>query len=240
MKTDKMTWIFFIIILAGISGGVFHILRLNNVFIAKPGSLTINSESPEAIVCLDGQEKGKTPVALNNLHQIDRRISLIRPISPKIKQGLTTNIKAKLELVNGCLLVKSNPQGAIVYLDGEEKGKTPLNIPELRPWHPYQLQLSLDKYYDWKAAIFVEPQEEVKVEANLKARQEGFIYVTSIPGASAVYLDDELIGQTPLREFTLKAGEHTITVSQEGYLAQTKKITVPPDEGVFVNFELTK
>ncbi|MFH1563032.1 MAG: PEGA domain-containing protein [Nitrospirota bacterium] len=286
MKTDKITWIFFIIILAGISGGVFHILRLN-IFIAKPGSLVINSCPAGAIVYLDGQEKGKTPVTLNNLPQAKCTIKLVRegfkiweekikvkketsiektliPLSPKIiyvipkpvinkspesiKIGhlnvtsppARANIKAKLKLVNGGLLVKSNPQGAIVYLNGEEKGKTPLNIPELQPWHPYQLQLSLNKYYDWNATLFVEPGEEVKVEANLKARQEGFIFVTSIPGASAVYLDDKLIGQTPLREFTLKTGEYTLKLIKEGYLAQTKKITVLPDEGIFVNFELTK
>ncbi len=244
MKTDKMTWIFFIIILVGISGGILHILRLNNVFVAKVPS-TINSESStEVIVCLDSQEKVKNKriAHISPISSI-RPIKLISPTKPiKLikKQGLPTNIKTKLELANGSLLVKSNPEGAIVYLDGEEKGKTPLNIPELHPLHPYRLQLSLDKYDDWQANIFVEEGEEVKIEANLKAKQEGFIYITSIPAASAVYLDDKLIGETPLREFTLKPSDYTIKISHEGYLTQTRKITVLPNEGVFMNFELIK
>ncbi|MEW6096877.1 MAG: PEGA domain-containing protein [bacterium] len=335
MKGDKITWIFFIIILAGIIGGLFHILRLH-LLTEKTGSISVISNPAGAIVYLNGQEKGKTPLTINKIPQIEYSVKLVkegfkiwegkvkikkktkinktleslptkikyvvqkpvttqaskpvkfgklsvsssppgakvyldgisqREITPmnismvktglhsiklvknnyqsfesklEIKEGLTTYIKANLELACGSLFVNSNPAGATVYLNGEGKGVTPLTISKLIPWQPYQLQLTLFKYYDWNANIFVDPGKNEKIEVNLRPKLEGFIYVTSVPPLSSIYLDNELIGNTPLRKFEVEPGDYTLKIMQEGYLSETKRITVLPEKNVFVNFELKK
>jgi len=336
MKSDKITWIFFLIVLIGIIGGVFHLLRLY-IPQSKTGKITIISTPPGAIVYLNGEEKGKTPLLLKKIPQREHNLKLVKegfkiwagkvkvekkikiieklePLPPKIKYivqkpitipsplpqvkfgelnisssppcamvylngilqkgitplhldkvktglykikvvknnyqsfeskiiiqpGMTTYIKAKLELLLGSLFINSNPQGATVYLNDEEKGKTPLVISHLIPWQPYQLQVRLFKHYDWASNIFVDPASEEKIEVNLKPKLEGFLYVTSTPPVSLVYLDNDLIGKTPLRKFTLKPGNYILKVMQEGYLAQTKEITIPDEESIFVNFELKR
>jgi len=357
MKNDKVTGIFFIIVLVGIIGGIFHLLQLH-IFPEKTGSISVISNPPGAIIYLNGEKRGKTPLTLNKIPRRKQTIKLVkegfkiweediivkkrikiyknlvplpskikhivhkpiekyeqqignkelsevkksiitqhpipesikfgklhvsssppgakvyldniqqRGVTPlniskvkiglhriklvknnyqsfesklKIKGNVTTYIKADLELVPGSLFVNSTPTNATVYLNGEEKGVTPLTISNLIPWQPYQLQLRLFKYHDWSANIFVDPGGNEKIEVNLKPKPEGFIYVTSIPPAICVYLDDELIGKTPLRKFAVNPGEHTLKViTQEDHFSQTKRITVLPEKTIFVNFELTK
>lgn len=295
MKSDRITWIFFIIVLTGIIGGIFHILRLHTVIqkpdsipvISKPagktpllmrknegkmkkdegkrikkdeipnpksilpepvkfGELNILSFPSGATVYLDGiQQRKITPMTISNVKTGIHRIKLVKsnyqPFESRleIEESATTYIKAELKLVLGSLFVHSNPVNATVHLNGEAKGVTPLTIPDLTPWQPYQLEISLFNHYDWSTNVFVEPGEEVKIEVNLNPKLEGFIYVTSIPPSSSVYLDDELIGKTPLRGFAVKPGKYNLKVMQEGYLPQTKGITILSDKSVFVNFELT-
>lgn len=331
MKSNKITGIFLIIVLAGIIGGIFRL----HLFTQKTASITIISNPKGAIAYLNGQEKGKTPLTINKIPQMEYNIKLVKegfkiyeeiikvkhktriektliPLPPKIKyvvqkpiptppkpikfgkisisstpkgaqvyidgvlqrkltpmninkiktglykiklvkrdyqpfesklkiiEGETTYINAKLELCFGSLFINSTPPGATVYLNGEEKGKTPLVISNLRPWQAYQLRVSLFKHDDWTANVFVDPQVNERIEVNLRPKPEGFIYVTSIPSSSFVYLDDELIGKTPLRNFPLQPGDYALKVVQPGYLSQTKRITLLPDKSIFVNFELKK
>lgn len=49
--------------------------------------------------------------------------------------------------------------------------------------------------------------------------------IASDPAGALVLLDGELVGQTPLTR-EVAAGEHTVTVQQEGYVAQTRTIKV--------------
>lgn len=297
MKSDRITWIFFIIVLTGIIGGIFHIIRLHTEtqkpdsipVISKPvkkeqipisnsqlqtpnfqlptpnsqlptpnsqlptsnsqikfGELNISSFPSGATVYLDGiQQRKITPMTIPNVKTGIHRIKLVKsnyqPFESRleIKESATTYIKAELKLVLGSLFIHSNPANATVHLNGEAKGVTPLTIPDITPWQPYQLQISLFNHYDWSTNVFVDPGEDIKIEVNLKPKLKGFIYVTSIPPLSSVYLDDELIGKTPLRKFAVKPGEYNLKVMQEGYLSQTKRITILSDKSVFFNFELT-
>ncbi len=232
MKSDKITGIFFIIVLIGIIGGVFHLFQLH-IVTEKTGSILVisNPVKKEEIKNL----KFEHPISRKDEGKKMKKEEIQNPKSTNIPPPPITTMS---KLAWGSLLVQSNPANATVHLNGEEKGKTPLTISKLIPWQPYQLKLSLFKHDDWNTNIFVDPGEDAKIEVNLKPKLEGFIYVTSIPPLIPVYLDDELIGKTPLREFIVNAGKHTLKVMQEGSLSQTKEITILPDENIFINFEL--
>ncbi|MEW6608290.1 MAG: PEGA domain-containing protein [bacterium] len=284
MKNDKITWIFFILLLTGVIGGIFNLLRLSQFPIkkrevtvkekiklekqlqplptkikpvyqkpipaqpSKPnkfGTISILSSPAGAKIYLDAILQTKRTPMVSKIKTGTHQIKLVKngyqPYQSEIiiKQGLTTCINAKLELSLASVFISSTPPGATVFVNNEKKGITPLTISPLIPWQPYQLQLSLSKYNDWSANIFVEPGEETKMEVRLKPKPEGFIYVTSIPSGAMVYLDDELIGKTPVRELTVRVGNHTLKVNKEGFFSAIKKVNVPVAESVFVNFELT-
>lgn len=54
---------------------------------------------------------------------------------------------------------------------------------------------------------------------------KGKIVVTSVPDGAEVYVDEELVGNAPAT-LRLPAGKHTVKVSQQGYKAWTKQISV--------------
>ncbi len=57
------------------------------------------------------------------------------------------------------------------------------------------------------------------------ALSEGKIILTSVPDGADVYVDDGFVGNAPAT-LNLPAGKHTVKVSQSGYAAWTKEISV--------------
>ncbi len=55
--------------------------------------------------------------------------------------------------------IKSDPQDAQVFINGETKGRTPLQL-EL-PLGKYEVRMQMPQYYDWQAQIELEKPEEV-------------------------------------------------------------------------------
>lgn len=57
------------------------------------------------------------------------------------------------------------------------------------------------------------------------ASREGKIILTSVPDGADVYVDDSFVGNTPAT-LNLPAGKHAVKVSQSGYAAWTKEVSV--------------
>jgi len=62
-------------------------------------------------------------------------------------------------------------------------------------------------------------------EATPAPKEEGKIILTSVPDGADVYVDDAFVGNAPAT-LKLPAGKHTVKVSQNGYAAWTKDISV--------------
>jgi hypothetical protein len=62
-------------------------------------------------------------------------------------------------------------------------------------------------------------------ESAQPAKEEGKISLTSVPDGADVYVDDAFVGNAPAT-LKLPAGKHTVKVSQNGYGAWTKEISV--------------
>ncbi|MDO8661798.1 MAG: PEGA domain-containing protein [Candidatus Omnitrophota bacterium] len=64
----------------------------------------------------------------------------------------------------GIISLKTQPQGADVYLDGKLlNDKTPVTINELLPG-PYSLKIELKRHYPWVAQVNVEPRKVARFE----------------------------------------------------------------------------
>ena len=64
-----------------------------------------------------------------------------------------------------------------------------------------------------------------KSDAAPAVKEEGKIILTSVPDGADVYVDDGFVGNAPAM-LKLPAGKHTVKVSQSGYAAWTKEISV--------------
>ncbi|MGA1842766.1 MAG: protein kinase domain-containing protein [bacterium] len=63
------------------------------------------------------------------------------------------------------LTVKSVPNGADIFVDGQFKGKAPQNIE--MPLGKHEVKLTLSKYYDWEAQIQLKEQGEFPLDVEL-------------------------------------------------------------------------
>lgn len=62
-------------------------------------------------------------------------------------------------------------------------------------------------------------------ESSPGGKEEGRILLASVPDGAEVYVDDNFVGNTPAT-LKLPAGKHTVKVSEKGYAAWTKEISV--------------
>jgi hypothetical protein len=74
-------------------------------------------------------------------------------------------------------------------------------------------------------AVPATPSITKSADAAPAAKEEGKIILTSIPDGADVYVDDSFVGNAPAT-LKLPAGKHTVKVSQSGYAAWTKDISV--------------
>jgi hypothetical protein len=74
-------------------------------------------------------------------------------------------------------------------------------------------------------AVPAAPSITKSADAAPPSKEEGKIILASVPDGADVYVDDSFVGNTPAT-LKLPAGKHTVKVSQSGYAAWTKEISV--------------
>ncbi len=197
----------------------------------KFGYLMVYSTPTNAEVYVDGDYVGKTPLKGYKLSTGTHTIKLVRDgyedyvKTVNINPGETTKIEATLSEAKAMLKITSDPSGAGVYVDGDYKGTTPLTI-SLSPG-THSVRLSKSDYEDYTTSVTLNPGESKTISATLTPTF-GYLSIDSTPQGAKVYIDDSYVGDTPLTDYKLSTGEHTVKVVKNGYEEFTKTVTVNP------------
>ena len=150
-------------------------------------------------------------------------------------------------LQTGQIEINSTPDGATVYLDGSERGLTPVTIPDLLPGE-YTVTLHLQDYNDYERTIVVSPGETAIIEKDL-SEIPGNIVVNSDPSGVTIkidgsthyplYWDNEQhryvnpeYGMTQIDTVNLhpiQPGEHTLTLELENYATWSETYDLEPE-----------
>jgi serine/threonine protein kinase len=106
--------------------------------------------------------------------------------------------------------VRSRPSGAIAYINRQRIGVTPLFLPKPSP--PFLLEIRKAGHQSWSRQFQVGPFGP-SIMAILVPQEKGVGYVTinSLPW-SRVEIDGTYIGNTPLRQKELLAGQHRLVL----------------------------
>ena len=130
-------------------------------------------------------------------------------------------------LVDGRLSLISMPPGARIYVDGEDRGITPIEVA-LAPGE-HTLRLELDGFKAEERVVSLVAGESVDLgEIILDPLPFGSIAVNASPWAK-VFLDGEEVGLTPLTIEDVAAGSHTIRLEYEGEIFE-KRVKVKEGE----------
>jgi TonB family protein len=161
---------------------------------ATRGSLRIESQPPGAIVQVNGQTKGPTPLEFGDLPLGTYEVKIeLKGYEPKLQALNLTEaeprgeVKAALNRLAAALLpadLVSNPEGASVLIDGARSGITPLSGFKLKPGS-HQVELTKEGFEPWTGSLTVQAGKPARLEAQLKA----MVKATPVPTPAALAVD---------------------------------------------------
>jgi len=138
------------------------------------GRIRVESEPSFAKIYLDGRYEGRTNKTIPSVTPGRYTIKVTKPgfsdwlRTIYVREGETVNLFAELKPypLYGSIYITSTPWDARVFIDGVEKGETPLSIEEVEiGWHEITL---IKKYYHaWTKDVYV-GEEEVRLDVDLE------------------------------------------------------------------------
>ena len=114
----------------------------------------------------------------------------------------------------GTLSVQTNPEGATVVIDGQQRGMTPLNL-QLKPGrHVVELVTDGD-VRTIPITITAGGQVSQFIEIPRAASALGELQIRTEPPGAQVTVDGRVLGKSPLTAEGLTPGQHTVVVENE-------------------------
>lgn len=217
----------------------------NDTQVAQAGGiLKVYSNVKGARVLLNDEEIGQTPT-----------IRLLPPGHYKVRLELSgyeayqeeidiqankaVTINAQMAKVVGSIEIIANVDGARVFLDDKEVGKTPNVVLEDLPSGTYTIQVRKTGYTTYTAPITVKPNVRLKMHVPMMANAATVI-LTSNPKDSQVFLDNQPVGKTPLTLDTVPAGRHALRFEKEGFATAYRIFQVEVGQKLELNSNLGK
>ena len=149
----------------------------------------------------------------------------------------------------GRVLVRSTPEGAHVFVDGREAGRTPATLRDLAHG-PHQIRLTRRRLrrhgaargdHIGAAAVAVAqrfalvreraaapraPQAAAPAPAPAAASGSAALRVESRPAGASVYLDGKLVGTTPFSLPAVTVGDHAVRLELNGYKRWSSSVKI--------------
>ena len=197
-------------------------------------SLRIISNEPDVQVFVDGEDKGKAPLTINNLkageHIVNARKIRFKAIEQTVHVAAGENaiVSLRMEIAppdrpHAALKVQSTVPNAEVFVDGSSLGRAPVDRNDLDPGKHY-ISVHKDGFTDFKREIILVENQPVTLVADLSAT--GAVRVLSTPEGADVRIDGELVGKTPVQRDSVGAGDHVIELRSKGYFDHKETIKV--------------
>lgn len=126
----------------------------------------------------------------------------------------TTTLEGKV----GRIDVKGAPARSEIWVGGVYMGKAPLKDLTL-PAGEWPVRVTLEDHEDWHGSATVSQEAAAEVSVSLVARiYTGYLQVkTDPPEGVSVYLDDKLVGVTPLGPIAMNTGKVLVRFELEGW-----------------------
>ena len=205
----------------------------------RPGLKVVSKPSASAVF-LDGNHAGNTPLSIRmwmggkhiisvtrkGYHDFEQRIEMQLGTTKKIYIELTPDVH--LKSLCGSLVVKSSPTGATVFVDGKEKGVTPLYLENIKKGL-HTVKVTKDCFSVVEKKVDTTASRKKNIDVHLKSLC-GSLVVKSSPTGATVFVDGKEKGVTPLRLDNIREGNLSVKLIKKGFETENKIITVKPSE----------
>jgi PEGA domain len=213
----------------------------------KPGvdatTVDLSSQSPEAAPA-PSPEKTAPPAPASPPPP-----SLPAPTPSRRASGVVAPAPPRAA-TTGNLLVRSTPANADVLVNGRARGRTPLALRDV-PLGSYTIRVAREGYAAEErmvdltarrptAAATIVLRAHAQADAAEGATAPGGINVQSRPSGARVFVDDRLMGSTPLTIPGLPAGPATVRIEMDGYQTWSTTVQVGAREPIRVAASLDR
>jgi hypothetical protein len=170
-------------------------------------ALEAMGQYPEALELFEQFRREATPELLARVPRLD---ALIGEVTSR----------------TGLLTITTTPPGAEVRASGRVLGKTPL-VRRLVAGS-YELVVGTPDTYEAQRSLTLNGGAKIELDLVLGARAtHGLLQVRSPTAGAQVFIDEEARGNVPV-EVALRAGEHLVRLTLEGYVPSTNAVVVQP------------
>ena len=210
--------------------------RIENEYLGRFASiLSIFSEPLGATVLINREEIGITPLEKQlepGNYSVEVRHENYEnwAQSVSISESQRVQISAVLQASSGAISIMSIPLDTTIFLDGSEKGQTPLVIEDVTLGR-HTLRLSKKDYQNWEEDIQVEKDKRIEISARLKTISSLLQISAAAKGAlissgGTIFINDAEKGQAPLTIGDLSEGTYRIKASRWGYKDSLEEVTL--------------
>ncbi len=194
---------------------------LNDKLISRKTPLIIDNlsitDQHEIVLRKQGYSEEKRKLALSPGETKELRFDLkvanlgedIKKIEEKTPRLLVKkrNIKEKGEIY-GILKISTNPEDAMVFINGKYKGQSPLEIGSIISGENYEVMIKKDGYREWRKTVTAGNNKILNLQIKLEP-SFGLLSINVIPWAEVI-IDGNRYGETPLLNIKLQTGNRKI------------------------------
>jgi len=139
----------------------------------------------------------------------------------------------------GNLSIETVPAGFHVLLNGAElASKSPVTLND-QPAVEYRIEIDGGEFYVGCDTTLMLPKDKTTRLSFEPVRKTGALYLATTPTGTEVYLDDRLIGTTPLSEARFPTGDYTLRLVKRDYDTYNGGLSVNWNETTEVTFSLS-
>lgn len=205
-----------------------------------PGSLEISSDPLGATIFVNGKEMGKSPLKIDTIQEgmytIGMRLKNFKDWAQRIQiqSGQLSEVKTKLEVIPGQLLVQTVPAGARVSIGRSFAGLSPLLLDNVPPG-TVNVDLRIDGYAPYVQDIVVQPGERATVNLALRRQTGKLTLVTAQTDVVATLYaegqDSAVLSQPlPFHKQPLDVGNYRLVLSKVRHYPETLQVAIASDE----------
>lgn len=217
-----------------------------SVFAEDPVQLRVSIKSqPEgATVIVDGRDRGTTPTVLFDLkpgrHHIKFRLAGYQERDRffDTKEGPFIEKSEVLVEEKGLLLLKTEPPGCHISIDGVSSGVTPRLITGLAAKDTYSVKLSKPGYQTQTISVKFNGREPLVREETM-ILDSGVVNVLSDPAGAEVSVNDVVRGVTPLLVKGVPKGRAVVKFKMPGFKDEVRELVMRAGDQQTLSIALT-
>ena len=210
------------------------------------GSLEVEVNVDGARVLVDGKEVGTSPTVVIESLKIGQHPIVVEKTgfaswqgTIEVKPGIRRKLKLTLEANSAQLKVLSEPSGAMVSIDGESVGLTPLTLNTL-PAGRHAVTITLEDGSTYYESIKAKVGESLELSVDLP-RRGGSLKVKSSEEGAQVFLEDSPLGSAPVKmKGDVAPGTYVVRVSAPGKADFSRTVEVRRFLTTRINAELSE